>query len=266
MDIRRTAAMSMVMPSIQTFGGRGMGTGQRPSFAESKREYERRLQQMREFFENARRYQQAKVAGAPGFETDLKFEAMLPVLEGKVPVAILAVRERAIREAVEFAGKQKVKLVLAGCREVEKIAPELKTKNIPVILGPTHESPLNEDDPYDASYSLPAALHKAGVRIAFGSFTTSSARTLPDQVATAVAYGLPHEEGIKAITINPAEIWGVGAGYGSIEKGKWADLILTDGDLLETRTAVKRMFIHGKPANLENNKHYQLYQKYLARP
>ncbi len=266
MDIRRTAALAMIMPTIDLGrGSRGMPQETRTTFAEARRTYEKKLAGLRDFFEQARRYQRAKAAAQPGFRSDLKLEAMLPVLEGKVPLMILAVRERAIREAVKFAGEQKIKVVLADGREADKVAAELKSNGIPVVLGPTHRPPLDEDAPYDASFTLASALEKAGVKIAFASFGNQFARNLPDQVATAVAYGLPYQEGLKAITINPAEIWGVAAEYGSIEKGKWADLVVTNGDLLETRTEVKQVFIQGKESSLDN-KHRRLYEKYLARP
>jgi imidazolonepropionase-like amidohydrolase len=192
-------------------------------------------------------------------------EAMLPVLEGKLPLVVHAVRERAIREAVAFAESQKVRLVLAEAREAWKVADLLKQKNIPVILGPTLELPLEEDDPYDKAYTLPAELHKAGVKFAFASFSTSFARNLPYQAAMAVAFGLPHAEALKALTLYPAEIWGVADLLGSIEKGKLADLIVTDGDPLETRTQLKQLFIRGREVDLDN-KHLRLYEKYRQRP
>jgi imidazolonepropionase-like amidohydrolase len=265
MEILRTAALAMTMPVIDTAGRRTPSGPGRTPFAEARKIYEKKLAGLRDFFEAARRYRQAKNAAAADFKTDLKYEAMLPVLEGKAPLVIYAVRERAIRDALEFAGKQNVRAVLAGCREVEGFAADLKARNIPVILGPTHTPPLDEDAPYDASFTLPGRLHKAGVKIAFATFTTAASRNLPDHVATAVAYGLPYQEALRSITINPAEIWGVSQDLGSIEKGKVADLVVTDGDLLETRTRVKYLFIKGRAVDLDN-KHLRLYKKYEARP
>jgi imidazolonepropionase-like amidohydrolase len=265
MEIRPSAAMNLRFPVIQTSSPRFAmveGRGRTP-YPEARRNYERRLQQLQDFFEQARRYQKAKAAGAT--EADLKFEAMLPVLEGKQPVVVWAERERAIREALRFAEREKIRMVLAGGDEAFKLAGELKSKNIPVVLGPTLSLPSQEDDPYDRAYTLPAELHRAGVKIAFGTFSTSAVRNLPYQAAMAVAFGLPQQEGLKAVTLNPAEIWGVGEQLGSIEKGKWADLIVTDGDPLETRTQIKQCFIKGKVVDLEN-KHHRLYEKYLNRP
>lgn len=124
---------------------------------------------------------------------------------------------------------------------------------------------MKEDDPYDEAFTLPNEFFKAGVKFAFGTFNNQFSRNLPYQAATAVAFGLPYEEALKAVTINAAEIWGVSDRVGSIEEGKWADLMMTDGDPLETKTQVKQLFIKGKNVDLEN-KHHRLYEKYLNRP
>ncbi|MDX2151457.1 MAG: amidohydrolase family protein [Bryobacteraceae bacterium] len=269
MEVRRGAALQMRLPQMPQSLGRFAALlgveGPGGNMAEARRRLEQQKRQVASFFEDARRYQKAKVAKDAGFKTDLRFEAMLPVLEGKLPVMITATRERQIREAVAWAEKEKVKLVLAGVREPGKMAEELAKKKIPVIVGPTLALPLDDDDPYDAAFSLPAELHSAGVPIAFGSFGNQFARNLPYQVANAVAFGLPRDVALKAVTVTPAEIWGVAGEMGSIEPGKLANLMVTDGDPLETRTQVKHVFIRGKAADLET-KHTRLYQKYLARP
>ena len=154
---------------------------------------------------------------------------------------------------------------MAHGEEAWKVASDLKARNIPVILGPTLAMPLDEDDPYDRLFSAPAELSKAGVKIAFGSFNTSFSRNLPYQAAAAVAFGLPHDEALKAVTLYAAQIWGVADQIGTIEEGKWADLMVTDGDPLKTQTQVKELFIKGKTVDLDN-KHRRLYQKYLNRP
>jgi len=125
--------------------------------------------------------------------------------------------------------------------------------------------PLHEDDPYDAAYALPEQFYKAGVKFAFGTFDNEFSRNLPYQAATAVAFGLPQDEAVKALTLNAAQIWGVGDRIGSIEEGKLADLIVTDGDPMEARTQVKQLFIKGKNVDLDNRQK-RLYEKYLNRP
>jgi imidazolonepropionase-like amidohydrolase len=257
MAVNRSAALHLIFPSLP----RGESTG----FAEAKKVYDRELQQINDFFDEAHRYQTAKNANRQGFRLDLKMESMLPVLDGRLPVAITAIRERAILDAVQFADRQKIRIVLIQARELGKAAAELKSRNIPIVLGRTLELPLEEDDAYDAAFTLPAEAFKAGLKIAFGTFDNEFVRDLPYNAATAVAYGLPYQEAWNAITINPAEIWGVGKQIGSLEKGKWADLMLTTGDPLETETEVKTLFIKGKEVDL-TNRQTRLYEKYLNRP
>lgn len=273
MEIRRGAALQMAWPAIAPGGGRGgadpemasrLGIRRTP-FAEAKRNQEQQVQKIREFFESARRYQAAKAAGEAGLKPDLKLEAMLPVLEGKMPVVIFASREREIREAVQWAEKERLKVALAGVRRPGKMTEELAKKKIPVILGSTFTPPLEDDDPYDEPFTLPGELAKAGVKICFASLGTQFARNLPYEAAQAVPFGLPYDEALKAVTLNTAEVFGVADQYGSVEKGKVANLIVTDGDPLEIQTQVKLMFIRGVQVDLES-KHTRMYKKYLARP
>jgi imidazolonepropionase-like amidohydrolase len=220
---------------------------------------------LQDFFENARRYQKAKQAGGPGFKADLKFEAMLPVLERKLPVVITAERERAVREALDFASKQQIRVILSGVREAGDSMDEIVEKKIPIILPETLALPLEEDSLYDSVFSFPGTLYKEGVLFAFASFSDSFSRNLPYQAAAAVPFGLPRDAALRAVTLNPARIWGVDDKLGSIEKGKWADLVLADGDLLEARTNVMRLWIRGREVKLDN-RHSELYQRYLNRP
>ena len=272
MAINKSAALEMKFPVIQTGGGRRnaefavmMGAATRTTFAESKRAFDKKVADMHDFFEQARHYQTAKKGNASGFKTDLRFEAMIPVLEGKIPVMLVASKGKTVKDAVAFADKEKIKIVIAGVDEMGDYADLLKQRNIPVIVGPTLELPNNEDDPYDQKATLPGELFKAGVKIAFATFDVQFARNLPYQAATAVAFGLPYEEALKAVTINAAEIWGVADRTGSVEKGKWADLIVTDGDPLETKTQIKYMFIKGHEVDL-TSRHTKLFDKYMARP
>jgi imidazolonepropionase-like amidohydrolase len=280
MEINRSAAVHLLFPSIASRGGRGglanvdfadevallFGGGSAAgTYTEAKRNYDAQVAKVTEFFEQARQYQKERTANLPGFKRDLKFEAMLPVLEGKVPVAVPAARERAIHDAIAFAEKEHIKIVILAPQELGKEGPELKAKNIPVILGRTEALPENQDAPYDYGESLPAEFHKAGVKFAFGTFDNEFSRNLPYNAARAVAYGLPYDAALKAITINAAEIWGAGDKMGSIEKGKWADLMLVTGDPLETPTQIKALYIKGKEVDL-SNKQTKLYDKYLARP
>ncbi len=266
LEVRRGAAMQLVFPTIETRTFRFESNAvNRTPFAEAKTAYEKRLRELNEFFENAHRYQQAKNGKEPGFKTDVRFEAMLPVLEGQMPLMVNVLRERSVRDALQFADKQKVKIVLAGPREFGNTLADIKARNIPVITPPTLALPMEEDDPYDAAFTLPSALYKAGIKFAFGSFTVQFSRNLPYQAAAAVGFGLPYAEALKAVTINAAEIFGVADQIGSIDKGKWADLMLTDGDPLEASTHIRQMYIKGRVVDLAS-KHTRLYDKYMNRP
>ncbi len=277
MSVNQGAAMSMIFPTLRVStgggrggrgggGGRGGRSGDVPStYAEGKRQYEQDIETIHEFFENARRYRLAKDGGAPDFEADLRFEAMQAVLDGEMPLAVQASRSREILDAVAFAEREKIKLVIVNPRELGEATAVLKEKEIPVIFGPTLSLPLNDDDPYDAPFKLPAEAYEAGLKIAFGTFENQFVRNLPYNVAKAVAYGLPYEAAIEAITKNPAEIWGASDQIGSIEEGKWADLVLTNGDILETTTEIQGVFIKGQASDL-TNRQTELYQRYLNRP
>jgi imidazolonepropionase-like amidohydrolase len=273
MAVNRSAAMHLIFPTLGR-GGRGANfdsamlemipgaTG--GSFTQARRTYEQQIAKINEFFDRARQYQKERAVKAPGFKTDLKLEAMVPVLEGKTPLAVSASRASVIHDAIQFAEKQKVRIVILQPGDVVKAAPELKAKNVPVILGRVLALPSTEDAPYDESFTEPAAAYKAGVKFAFGTFNNEFVRNLPYQAATAVAFGLPYEEALKAVTINAAEIWGEDKNIGSVEKGKWADLMVTTGDPLEVQTQMKYLFIKGHEVPLAN-KQTRLYERYMSR-
>lgn len=267
MAIKPSAVMDMLFPQIQAVP-RQFATlfgGPTRTFADEERRYHEELQHASEFFEEARRYEKAKAAGNPDFRQDIRLEAMLPVIDGKQPLFVRAERERTIKDAVEFAEKEKLKVIIAGPRELGSTGPLLKAKGIPVVLGTVFELPMRDDDPYDAPYTLPNDFYKAGVKFCFGTFDVEFARNVPFEAAQAAAFGLPHDEALKALTINSAEILGVGNQIGSIEKGKTADLILTDGDPLETKTNIRQMFIAGREVSLAS-RHTREYDKWMKRP
>jgi len=233
-------------------------------YADAKREYDQKMKALNAFFEDARQYRQAKRADPKALKTDLRYEAILPVLDGATPMFVTAVRAREIREAVQFARKEKIKIILADAYEAYLVLPLLRANDIPVVLGPTHTLPLEEDDPYDRSYTTPAALYKAGVRFCIGTFSSRNARNLPYEAAAAVPFGLPKEEAYKAVSLSAAQIFGIANRLGSIEEGKTADLIVSDGNPLEVRTHIDMMFIDGKAVSLDSRQK-ELYEKYLGR-
>ncbi len=265
MQVLRTAGMHLRYPAIPriSFDAPRFGAA-RETYPNLKRQHDQEVQDLSSFFDDARSYWTAKKANLP-LKTDLKLEAMIPLLEGQVPLVAFASHEREIREAIEFADRQQVKLVLAAVRKPGASLDTIAKKKIPVILGRTQTNADEEDDPYDEPYSLPARLHAAGVKFCFATFDAEFARNLPYQASQGVPYGLPYDEALRSVTLNAAEIWGIDKDYGSIDPGKVADLVVTDGDLLEVKTNVKMVFIRGAEVDLET-RHTRLYEKYLARP
>jgi imidazolonepropionase-like amidohydrolase len=267
MLIKKSVAMVLDWPKIetQTFDLTTFSRKPKP-YAEAKQERDKQIDELTDWLDNARHYAQAWGHGGPAeYQRDLKLEALVPVVRGELPVLVFADRARDIRAAVEFCDKQKLKMILAGGAEAYKVKELLRSKSIPVVLQPTLTEPLDEDDPYDRSLTQPAELADARVKIAFGSFDNSFARRLGQQAANAVAYGLPYDEALKAVTLYPAQIFGLADQIGTLETGKIANVIVTNGDPLELTTDVRYLFIKGQLTSTDN-KHKALYEKYLNRP
>jgi imidazolonepropionase-like amidohydrolase len=267
MQIKRSVAMVLNWPVIETrtFDFTTFSRKDKP-YTEAKQEYDKQVTELTEWIDRARHYAQAAGHGGPSdFERDVKLEALAPVVRGQLPLLVFADRARDIKNAVEFCDKQKLKMILAGGEEAYKVKDLLRSKDIPVILRPVLSLPNEEDDPYDRQMTQPAELAKSGVKFAIGSFDNSFARRLGQNAAAAIAYGLPYEEGLKAVTIYPAQIFGLGDQLGTIETGKIANLIVTNGDPLELSTDVKYLFIKGQLTSTDN-RHKRLYEKYLNRP
>jgi imidazolonepropionase-like amidohydrolase len=267
MLLKKSAAMVLNWPQIETrtFDFTTFTRKEKP-YAEAKQEYDKEVEGLTDWIERTRHYAQAMEKGSTAkYDRDLKLEALVPVLRGELPVLVFADRGRDLRNAIEFFEKQKLKMILAGGSEAYKVKDLLRSKGIPVILRNTLTLPVEEDDPYDRLLSQPAELSAAGVKFAFGSFDNSFARRLGQNAANAVAYGLPYEEALKAVTLYPAEILGLANQVGTLEQGKIANIIVTNGDPLELTTDVRYLFIKGQLTSLDN-RHLRLYEKYSKRP
>lgn len=267
MAIRRNAALVVDWPQIETrsFDFATFSTKEKP-FTEAKKEYDKQVEQLADWLEQARHYAQSTEKGPVGSsEKDVKLEALVPAVRGQMPVLVFADRARDIRSAVEFFDKQRVRIILAGGAEAYQVKDLLRSRSVPVILRPTLGEPSEEDDAYDRLMTQPAELTAAGVKVAFGSFDNSFARRLGQQAANAVAHGLSYEDGLKAVTLYPAQIFGLDSQLGTIETGKVASLIVTNGDPLELTTEVKYLFIKGQLTSMDNRQR-DLYEKYASRP
>jgi imidazolonepropionase-like amidohydrolase len=255
------AGLVVNLPQASGRGGGDGGGGARPA-ADNRAAMDQRLLTLGGWFERARHYEKAVAAGRA--ERDLALEALVPYLKGEKPVLISANRRREIQQGMDFCAKYGLRMVLLRGGEARLLKDKLAERKIPVILGPAWAVPGAEDAPYDQPMSHAAELHAAGVKVAIASFSTTNSRNVAFEAGVAVAYGLPPEEGLRAVTRNPAEILGLGDRLGTLAPGKTANLILTDGDPLEMRTNIKAVFIHGEPTSLAN-KQQGLYEKYQVR-
>jgi imidazolonepropionase-like amidohydrolase len=176
---------------------------------------------------------------------DLKLEALLPYLQGKKPIVLAAEEANDLQTAVSLAHEFKLKFVLSHVSHSQSVLDYVAGLKVSVIVGPIYEDPKPYER-YDAVYSLPAQLYKRGVKIVFASYDAHNVRNLPYQAGYATAFGLPYDEALKAITLNAAETWGVADQLGSLDIGKTANVVVANGDPLDLRTDVKRVFIAGQ--------------------
>jgi len=234
----------------------------RQSREEWTKQRDESLKALSEAFASARSYMKAREADRDRHDPDLRWEAMIPVLQRKVPVWVNADDAAQIQSAVSWAEQESVDLVIVGGNDAWRVADLLKAKKIPVVLTGVLGSPERRFEPYDLVYSAPAMLAEAGVRFCItGTRDPSFSRDLNHQAAAAAAFGLPREEALRSITLYPAQILGIAGRVGSLEKGKDATLIVTDGDPLELSTSVLQVYIQGRKADMRD-KHKQLYGKY----
>ena len=197
--------------------------------------------ELREFISKAYQY----FRGSSNRRNIPTYEAMKEIWSAGLPVIVAADSKPDIKFAIQLGKDFRLNLILFGVYEAESIGKEICESGVPVILSSMYNRNQKWEHGYDKVYRLPAALYRAGVKFAFSTRYAATAFDLPIQAARAVAYGLPAEEALKALTLYPAQIMGL-KDYGSIEENKIADLVIADGDLLETSTSVKAVFIKGQ--------------------
>ena len=229
-----------------------------------------RTRLIRDYFDKAKRYADARAQNPSGTLVEPSLEAMIPYVTGKAPVIFTVSSAAGAKKAIQFAEELKLKTILSGGADVWKAADLLAKKNIPFIYNlPINNSiagsaPANDYDPTDTCWTAPAVFQRAGVKLCFETLSAAETKNLPRQVGIMCAYGLPHEAALRALTLNAAEVLGVGDQMGSLDAGKLANVMVTDGDPLEVTTNVHNLFIAGKPITLEN-KHTRLYTLYRQR-
>lgn len=236
---------------------------------EQSKEREKKLRELDEFFNEAEAYAKAVTAGAASVTKHPVWDSMKPALTRKQTIVVHADDLRQIKAAVAWAKRRNYALIIAGARDAWQVADLLAKEKVPVIYDATYSLPSLENDSYDVHFKAPATLHRAQVQLTLsfpiGSWSAANLRNLSHLAAQAVAHGLPQNEALRSITLNPAKLLGVDDRLGSIEIGKEATFIAVDGDLLDIRTNVKRMWIAGKETSLES-RHTRLYERYKNRP
>jgi imidazolonepropionase-like amidohydrolase len=192
----------------------------------------------------------ADKAGAPP-KRDLKLEAVLPYLHGQKPVVLAAEEANDVQTAMGLAREFHLKVILNHLSHASSVLDKVAASGFPVIVGPIYEQP-KESERYDAVFRLPAEMAKRGIKIAFASYEAHNSRNLPYAAGYATAFGLSPEEALKAITLNPAQMFGVDKELGSLDVGKTANVVVANGDPLDVKTDVKHVFIDGQEIPLVN--------------
>ena len=252
-------------------GGGGFGGFQPPAnLSETLTANERRVEEIRKMLRDAEAYGRAQDAYAkdkslPRPDRNVVLEPLIPYVRGEQPVIFRADREAEIRGAIRFAEEMKLKPIILGGNDAWKVASLLKEKNVPVILTGVFSLPSREDDAYDVLYEQPAKLQQAGVRFAISTGDAGAeVRNLAQYAGMAAAFGLSKADAVKSVTLYPAQIMNVADRLGSIEAGKMANLVVTDGDLLEIRTRIRYLFIDGRPVVL-SSRHTELNDAFKNR-
>ena len=234
--------------AVRRRGGPGAGSGKFPSTRMGV------ASQLRQTFLDAQNYMTEQDAAAkpdhkgPAPKRDLKMEALIPYLKGEKPVVFGAYESYEVEVAMGIAQEFHLKVILNHVTHAQDVLDKIASYKVPVIVGSIYDAP-EANERYDAVFSLPAELQKRGVKIALTSMNNngpvSDSRNLPYAAGYAVAYGLPYDEALKAITLNPAEMFGVGDKLGSLDVGKTGNVVVANGDPLDVRTSVQQVWIGG---------------------
>ena len=238
MILQRRAAMIIRFPAGPA-GRMGQRTAVDPETQSKK------VNELFEFMRDARAYQRKMEAGQR-YKPDSNLAAMADLWTSRLPVIAVADSAADIRAAIKMGRDFELNLILQGVYEAESCLEEIRKSGFPVIVSSMYTGNRKWDEGYDKVYRLPAVLFKAGIAFAFSNYSASNSFDLPIQAGRAVAYGLPRNEALKALTLNPASFFSLPQ-HGALEKGRRADLVITDGDILETSTLVKAVFIDGQP-------------------
>ncbi|MDN3670846.1 amidohydrolase family protein [Echinicola jeungdonensis] len=230
---------------------------------EIKKELEKEMKSLNEIWEKAMLYQDLSAKKAK-LQYYPEMSHLAKVVNGEFPLLIEVNKASDIIRAIKWVKDKKVKAIFMGVAEGWRVAEKIATAEIPVIIGPVLSLPPRQSDRYDAAYTNPGELVKAGVKVALRTSDAENVRNLPFNAGFAANYGMGKESALKAITIVPAEIFGVDDQLGSIEPGKSATLFISNGDPFEPQTKIKHVFIEGYKIPM-TNRQIRLYQEFLER-
>ena len=265
MTLASPVGMHLFWPNLRTYSKWNTPADEK-KIEELRKAYAKNVRALKEAFDDARAYAKAIEDSKSKGKADLRWEAMLPVLNGDLPVFIHANTLAQIQSALHFTNTEGIKHpVIVGGLDAWRLTDELKKQNASVILSQVNSLPLRRWEAYDTPYVAATKLHEAGVPFCIAnignSFEAANERNLPYQAARAVAHGLPHDVALKAVTLFPAQILGVSDQLGSLEVGKEATFFASDGDPLEVMTQVEHAWVLGREIDL-SSKHTRLNQKY----
>ena len=265
MSLKSAAALNVNWPDPTVRrGGRGGGPPAGAQGGERPSSYEERVRQLKDYFAEARAYRDA-VAAKETVRTDARYAAMIPALNRDIPVIVNANGTAQINDAITWAKQENLKLIIRGGDDAIHVADRLVAEKIPVILTATMDAPNRPHEGYDAAYARAGRLHKAGVKIVIsgGSGALYTDR-LPYEAGVAVAFGLPEEEAVKAVTINAAELLGLSDKLGSLEPGKQATLLITTGTPIDMTSNIEQAYIQGRELDMNDiQKHF--FMKYMEK-
>jgi imidazolonepropionase-like amidohydrolase len=257
------AGVSFQFPPLVRGGGGGGGNADaNRKYDDLKKERDAKVKRVEDLVARARAYGRLPAADRA---TDWNLAALVPIADLKQPMFVAANNESDIREAVAFADRAGIRIVITGGLESPLAAPLLKEKNIPVILGSVLTMPAREDAHHAATYKAAGELAQAGVTFAFGTGGAANNRLIPYEAAISVAWGLDRDRALRAITLDAATILGVADRVGSLEPGKIANLFIATGDPMEMKTQFTHVFINGRSVGLKS-KHTELYERFSSRP
>lgn len=241
---------------------RGWRSSQSPE--QQREQQQQQLQQLHHYFEQAHAYYQAEQAGL-NRGLDSRWHRMMPFFSGELPLFVHADDLRQIRQAMRLAERYQARLVIVGGRDSWRMADELAAASVDVIYTAPFGLPSRGDEAYDQAFTAPGILRDAGVRIALSLDGFWDTRNLVFATGHVTRYGLSAEDALKALTLDAAAIAGVAERLGSIEVGKSATLVVSDGDIFDyLGHKVEQMWIDGRSVDLDN-RHKQLHRRYQQR-